>query len=428
MSINDIHSLKGRRVLIAASGSIAAVKTPLLVSALIQAGASVKCVVTPSASNLVSPLALATLSRHRCYQDADQWSSTQSRPLHIALAEWAEIIVVAPLSASSLARWTQGLADGLLASLLLASECPIIAAPAMNTGMWENLSVQKNWKNLVSNPQVLALTPSSGLLACDRLGDGRMIAIEVIQIAIASGLLNKDKHGLIQHDWVGKKLLVTSGPTIEALDPARLITNRSSGRMGVLLAQAASFRGAKVDLVHGPLQIPQSWLEGLKTHAVKDFAGMKQCLESLQPTVDAVVMAAAVADLRKKGGALSQKLRKESLLKSMQDGFEPVPDLLREVTKKRSKGQIILGFAALTGNDKEITKLGEEKRVRKGCDLLMANPIDRDGQGFEVNTNGGVLLGPQGMVQSIPITSKLALANQLLSALMAQQNVVSQKN
>ena len=428
MSINDIHSLKGRRVLIAASGSIAAVKTPLLVSALIQAGASVKCVVTPSATHLVSPLALATLSRHRCYQDADQWSSTESRPLHIALAEWAEIIVVAPLSASSLARWTQGLADGLLASLLLASECPIIAAPAMNTGMWENLSVQKNWKNLVSNPQVLALTPSSGLLACDRLGDGRMIAIEVIQIAIASGLLNKDKHGLIQHDWVGKKLLVTSGPTIEALDPARLITNRSSGRMGVLLAQAASFRGAKVDLVHGPLQIPQSWLEGLKTHAVKDFAGMKQCLESLQPTVDAVVMAAAVADLRKKGGALSQKLRKESLLKSMQDGFEPVPDLLSEVTKKRSKGQIILGFAALTGNDKEITKLGEEKRVRKGCDLLMANPIDRDGQGFEVNTNGGVLLGPQGMVQSIPITSKLALANQLLSALMAQQNVVSQKN
>ena len=193
MSINDIHSLKGRRVLIAASGSIAAVKTPLLVSALIQAGASVKCVVTPSATHLVSPLALATLSRHRFYQDADQWSSTESRPLHIALAEWAEIIVVAPLSASSLARWTQGLADGLLASLLLASECPIIAAPAMNTGMWENLSVQKNWKNLVSNPQVLALTPSAGLLACDRLGDGRMIAIEVIQIAIASGLLNKDK-------------------------------------------------------------------------------------------------------------------------------------------------------------------------------------------------------------------------------------------
>ena len=125
--------LQGRRILVAASGSIAAVKTPLLVSALVKAGAEVRCVVTPSAAQLVSPVALASLSRHRCYQDGDEWDSCQPRPLHIALAEWPELVIVAPLSASTLARWTQGLADGLLASLLLASECPVIAAAAMNT-------------------------------------------------------------------------------------------------------------------------------------------------------------------------------------------------------------------------------------------------------------------------------------------------------
>jgi len=428
MSINYAHSLNGRRVLVAASGSIAAVKTPLLVSSLIQAGATVKCVVTPSAARLVSPLSLATLSRHRCYQDADQWSPSESRPLHIALAEWAEIIVIAPLSASSLARWSQGLADGLLASLLLASECPVIAAPAMNTGMWNNPSVQSNWKKLTTDTRILPLSPSCGLLACDRFGDGRMVPTELIEIAIASGLLNTNKQGFIQRDWIGKRLLVTSGPTIEALDPARLITNRSSGRMGVLLAQAARFRGAQVDLVHGPIQVPTGWLDGLKTHAVKDSIEMQKCLAILQPSADAVVMAAAIADFRKKGGALSQKLKKESLIKSMEEGFEIVPDLLREITNKRIEGQKILGFAALTGNDAEIQKLGEEKRLHKGCDLLMANPIDRNGQGFEANTNGGFLLGPQGMVQSMPVTSKLALAHQLLTALVAHQNDNSQKN
>jgi len=260
MNIETSCPLEGRRLLVAASGSIAAVKTPLLVSALIKAGAEVRCTITPSAARLVSPLALATLSRNRCYQDIDQWNPQESKPLHIALAEWAEIVVVAPLSASSLARWTQGLADGLLASLLLACECPVIAAPAMNTAMWENLAIKSNWQKIKQNRRVLPLPPSSGLLACDRLGDGRMVDPEIIQLAIASALIQKDQNGLLKNDWVGKSLLVTSGPTIEPLDPARVLTNRSSGRMGVILAQAARFRGAKVDLVHGPLQLPKSWL------------------------------------------------------------------------------------------------------------------------------------------------------------------------
>ncbi len=428
MTVETKPPLNGRRLLIGASGSIAAVKTPLLVSALIKAGAEVRCIVTPSAARLVSPISLATLSRHRCYQDDDQWSSQEAKPLHIALAEWAEVIIAAPLSASSLARWAQGLGDGLLASTLLASECPVIAAPAMNTGMWENPSIQNNWRTIQKDSRALTLSPASGLLACDRIGDGRMVDPELIQLAITSGLINTDKYGFLKKDWLGKKLLVTSGPTVEALDPARLITNRSSGLMGVLLAQAARLRGAQVDLIHGPLQLSKGLIDGLNTHPVNDSLDMQKSLTLLQPSADAVVMAAAVADIRRKGGAISNKLSKEDLLASMSSAFEAVPDLLGEMVQRRTNGQILLGFAALTGNDFELEKLGKEKKLRKGCDLLMANPIDRIGQGFEKNANGGFLLGPKGMVKSIPVTSKLDLAHQLLDALIALKPNISQNH
>ena len=175
--------LKGRRLLVAASGSIAAVKTPLLVSALVKAGAEVRCLVTASAAQLVSPLALATLSRHRCYVDDDGWSPDCSRPLHIELAEWADLVVLAPLSATSLSRWSQGSADGLLASVLLACEVPVLAAVAMNTAMWRHPAVQRNWEIVQTFPGVVPLLPEAGLLACDRLGDGRMADPVRIELA-----------------------------------------------------------------------------------------------------------------------------------------------------------------------------------------------------------------------------------------------------
>ena len=246
--------------------------------------------------------------------------------------------------------------------------------------------------------------------------------------AIESGLITKDKDGFLQNDWSGKRLLVTSGPTLEALDAARLITNRSSGKMGVLLAQAARFRGAKVDLIHGPLQIKASWLDGLKTFPIQNSNEMQQSLAILQPNADAVAMAAAVADIRKKGGAISEKINKRSLLESIKENFEEVPDLLLEIANKRPAGQILLGFAALTGDDTQIKKLAQDKKMSKGCDLLLANPIDRNGQGFEVNANGGFLLGPKGLVEAMPVTSKLVLAHQLLNALIALKPNISQKN
>ncbi|MFM9103244.1 MAG: flavoprotein, partial [Cyanobium sp.] len=164
--------------------AIAAVKLPLLVSALVQRGAQVRCVLSPAAARLVSPVALACLSRHPCHLDEDQWSHQAPRPLHVELAEWAELVLLAPLTATTLGRWLHGLGDSLLASTLLACEAPVLVAPAMNTAMWASPGVRRNWETLQTLPQVLPLPPGRGLLACDRRGDGRMAEPELLQLAL----------------------------------------------------------------------------------------------------------------------------------------------------------------------------------------------------------------------------------------------------
>ena len=412
--------LEGRRLLVAVSGSIAAVKTPLLVSALVKAGAEVRCLVTPSAAKLVSPLALASLSRHRCYTEDDGWDSSCSRPLHIELAEWAELVLLAPLSATSLSRWSQGSADGLLASVLLACECPVLPAIAMNTAMWSHPAVQRNWQIVQTFPGVVPLMPQPGLLACDRLGEGRMADPMLIELAASSLFSRCDAGPVATQDWSGRRLLVSAGPTVEPIDQARLITNRSSGAMGVLLAQAARLRGAEVVLVHGPLQVPEPWLESLHCHPVSSAAEMQAVLEQQQPGVDAIAMAAAIADLRRDAtanGSADGKVSKANLAVQLTDGWELVPDLLQGLAARRPAGQLILGFAALTGDDNVLRRIGEEKRLRKGCDLLLVNPIDRPGQGFSMPYNGGWLLG-DGWTKQLPVTGKLQLAHQLLDTLL----------
>ena len=402
--------LAGRRILVGISGSIAAVKLPLVVSALARRGALVRCVLTPSAARLVSAEALACLSRHTCHLDADQWSHQAARPLHVELAEWAELVLVAPLSATSLARWVHGLGDSLLASTLLASEAPVLAAAAMNTSMWSAPAVRANWQQLHHWPGVLPLGPAAGVLACDREGDGRMADPELLLLALESLAL----WGW-QRDWQGRRLLVSAGPTREPLDPARCLTNSSSGRMGVLLAQAARLRGAAVELVHGPLQLPPSWLEGLRCRAVGTAAEMELALAEAQPRADAIAMAAAVADHRR-GQPHSHKLAKADLELSLSQGWEPVPDLLAGLVRNRPAGQAILGFAAQSG---EVLNQARDKFRRKGCDLLFANPIDQPGAGFASPTNRGWLLGPGERVEEMGLDSKLAQAHRLLSALGA---------
>ena len=408
-------SLAGRHVLVAASGSIAAVKTPLLVSALVKAGAEVRCLVTPSAEHLVSAVALASLSRHHCYCDGDQWDPSRSRPLHIDLAEWAELVVVAPMSASTLSRWSHGSAEGLLASVLLATEVPVLVAAAMNTAMWNHPAVQQNWSAVQGFPGVVPLVPSSGLLACDRRGDGRMADPALIELAAAALFSRSKQCAVADRDWEGKHVLVTAGATHEPIDQARVLTNRSTGRMGVLLAQVARLRGATVQLVHGPLSVPEPWFEGVDCIPVTTAEEMQRVLTDRQPSVDAIAMVAAVADLRRVESSES-KVSKQQLPELLASGWSQVPDLLAALAQHRQPGQTLLGFAALAGEDAALIEQGQAKLHAKGCDLLMVNPIDRLGQGFGDQANGGWLLG-RGWTREMPLMSKLCMAHQLLDAM-----------
>ena len=405
--------LSGKKILVAITGSIAAVKAPILVSRLVKAGAEVRCVITQSAAKLVSPLSLSTLSRNKCYQDKDQWEDSQSKPLHIALAEWAELIIVAPMSATSLSKFTNGNADGLLSSILLAAQSQIVMAAAMNTSMWSNQSIKKNWNYIKTIDQVISLEPCEGLLACDSFGDGKMVNLDIIELASESAFIFQEENRFLSKDLKKTRFLVSAGPTVENLDAARQLTNRSSGRMGVLIAQAAKLRGAEVDLVHGPISVEKDLLEGLNSFSVRSAAEMGEKIDNLQPSAQVIVMAAAISDF-KKNNPSEQKISKEFFLKSIFNDLEQTSDLLKNQTRKKLENQIFLGFAAETGSDDEIIKKGEKKRVLKGCDLLMANPIDRAGQGFEKNFNSGFLLGPKKMVKNISFSTKLSISHQLL--------------
>ncbi len=406
-------NLSGKKILVGVTGSIAAIKAPILVSRLVKAGAEVRCVITQSASKLISPLSLSTLSRNKCYQDKDQWEDYQSKPLHVALAEWAELIIVAPMSATSLSKFTSGNADGLLASILLASQSQIIIAAAMNTSMWGNQSVKRNWNFLKTIDQVICLEPSEGLLACDRFGYGKMVNLDLIELASESAFIFSAENKFLTKDLKDINFLVSAGPTIEDLDAARQLTNRSSGMMGVLIAQAARLRGAVVDLVHGPITVQEDLLEGLNTYPVRNSTEMGAKIDDLQPSAQVIVMAAAVSDF-KRNRLNKHKIPKEFFLKSIFDDLEMTSDIIKNQTKKKLENQIFLGFAAETGSDNEIIEKGEKKRLSKGCDLLMANPIDRDGQGFEKNFNSGFLLGPEKMVKNLPFSTKLSISHQLL--------------
>ena len=361
----------------------------------------------------VSPLSLSTLSRNKCYQDKDQWEVSQTKPLHILLAEWAELIVVAPMSATSLSKFINGNADGLLASILLAAQSQIVIAAAMNTSMWSNQSVKNNWNYLKTIDQVITLEPSEGLLACDRVGEGKMANLDIVELASESAFIFKAKNKFLTQDLKKIRFLVSGGPTVESLDAARQLTNRSSGRMGVLIAQAARLRGAKVDLVHGPISIQEGLLEGINTHPVDNSTEMGEKIDGLQASAQVIVMAAAVSDFKKKV-PIAEKISKEFFLKTIFDDLEMTQDIIKNQTRKKLENQIFLGFAAETGSDSEIIKKGIKKRVLKGCDLLMANPIDRNGQGFGQNLNGGFLLGPNKMVKILSLSTKLSISHQLL--------------
>ena len=402
--------LVGRRILVAVCGSIAAVKLPRLVSSLVQQGAQVRCVLSPRAEQFVSPLALASLSRQPCNLEAHQWDPRQPRPLHVALAEWAELVVVAPLSAATLARLVHGMADTLLSGTVLATQAPLLAAPAMNTAMWEAPAVQANWRALCQWPRLLPMAPAPGLLACDSRGMGRLpepeLLLQGIRAALATG-------GVA--DLKGLRILCSAGPTREFLDPVRCLTNPSSGRMGVAMALMASLRGAAVQLVHGPLSnVPASWLDPLDACPVVSAAEMGAALARRLPQAHGVVMAAAVAD-HAPGITKAVKWPKETLPNPLP--LQDTPDLAADLAARMRRDQWMLGFGAQQDLDRGRAL---EKLRRKGFDWIVLNPVGLAGRGFGNQPNGGVLLWADGGEQELASQDKAAMAGAIWKALAGE--------
>ncbi|MBD2128776.1 bifunctional phosphopantothenoylcysteine decarboxylase/phosphopantothenate--cysteine ligase CoaBC [Microcoleus sp. ZQ-A2] len=391
---------EGRRVLVGVGGGIAAYKVCQVISTLFKSGVDVRVILTQSAQEFITPLTLTTLSRHPAYTDSVFWQPTHTRPVHIELGEWAEVFVIAPLTANTLGKLAHGLADNLLTNTVLASGCPVLLAPAMNTQMWEQPSVQRNWQQLLSDSRYHRVGPEAGLLACDRVGSGRMAEPDEILASVRSLLHTNGKR-----DLVGKRVLISTGGTQEYLDPVRFIGNPSTGKMGLALAQAALHRGATVTLVHAPItwEVPL----GIRAIAVVSAAQMGQAMMECFPDADVIVMAAAVADVKPAEYA-PEKLPKKLLPNSLR--LEPVPDILAELGHRKQPHQRLIGFAAQTGN---IVKPALEKLRNKKLDAIAANPIDKPNSGFGSDTNQAIFLDKQGRQLEIAPCSKLQLAHHL---------------
>ncbi|MGB3203209.1 MAG: bifunctional phosphopantothenoylcysteine decarboxylase/phosphopantothenate--cysteine ligase CoaBC [Nodosilinea sp.] len=397
-----------RRVLIGISGGIAAYKVCSVISSLAKAGVAVRVLLTQQGQAFIPPLTVATLSRHPAYTDEAFWQATQGRPLHIELGEWADLLVIAPLSANTLGKLAHGLADNLLTNTVLASTCPVLLAPAMNTDMWQQQAVQRNWRQLLQDARYHAIDPNSGVLACDRIGTGRMAESEEILTHIHS-LLHTQGH----RDLVGKHLLISTGSTREYLDPVRFIGNPASGKMGIALANAAIHRGATVTLVHGPIEDSlKARLGGIQALGVTTAEEMHQTMLSQLPQADWVVMAAAVADVKPATQA-STKLAKADLPEALP--LTQVPDIVADLSQKRQPHQRLIGFAAQTG---DIIPPALDKLQRKGLDAIVANPIDVPGSGFGGDRNQAILLTKAGDQLAFPPCTKLDLAHQIWDALL----------
>lgn len=392
--------MKGRRVLIGVSGGIAAYKVCEVVSTLAKAGVEVRAILTDAAEEFVTPLTFATLCRHAAFTDKDFWEPSHGRPLHIQLGEWAEVLLIAPLTANTLAKLAGGFADNLLTNTVLASKCPILLAPAMNTDMWEQPAVQRNWREVLTDRRYHAIDPGAGLLACDRVGAGRMAEPSEILAHVESLLYtNGDR------DLAGKRVLISAGGTREHLDPVRFIGNPSTGKMGIALARAALHRGATVTLVHSITgEVP---LPGVRSIGLTSAAEMQQAMLECFPDADLTVMAAAVADV-KPTEYHSEKLPKRSLPNAL--GLAQVPDILALLGNLKQPNQKLIGFAAQTG---DIVKPALEKLRSKKLDVIAANPIDKIGAGFCSNTNQAILINSEGKQVEIAPCSKLEMAHRL---------------
>ncbi|MDP9342091.1 MAG: bifunctional phosphopantothenoylcysteine decarboxylase/phosphopantothenate--cysteine ligase CoaBC [Actinomycetota bacterium] len=390
-------SLAGRRVLLGVTGGIAAYKAVHLARLLTQAGASVQVVMTPAATRFVGPDTFTALTGRPVKSDVFEDVETI---LHVRLAHEADLAIVAPATANMLAKMALGMADDLLSSTLLEATCPLVVAPAMHTGMYQHPATQGHLRVLTERG-VAIVGPATGSLAAGDEGVGRMSEPGDI-LAAAEAALGAGG------DLAGKRVLVTAGPTYEPIDPVRFIGNRSSGKMGYAVAREASARGAVVTLVSGPVALPDP--PGVRVVRVETAEEMGRAALSWADAVDAVVMAAAVADWRPAEEAPG-KLKKESGPPALQ--LVATTDIIRELGELKAR-PVLVGFAAETG---DLEAAGRGKLAAKGLDLIVVNQVGRQGTGFGSDTNDAMILSATGDDEPLRTWTKPELATAICDRL-----------
>ena len=391
-----------RRVLLGVTGSIAAYKTAWLVRDLVKAGAEVQVVMTPAAHDFVTPLTLATLSKRPVLTDLFLRDGSGSWNDHVSLGRWADVLVVAPASAHTLAKMAQGLCDNLLLATWLSATCPVYVAPAMDLEMFADPATAHNL-DLLRQRGVHTIGPESGELASGLEGAGRMTEPMDIVHRLATDLMEGSP-------LAGKRILVTAGPTREAIDPVRYIGNRSSGRMGFAIAEEAAARGARVELVTGPVELTTD-RPGIVRTDVESAAEMAQACKERAPEADIVIMSAAVADHRPAAPAGSKIKKDEGHLELV---LERTEDILAWIGKRRRPGQVIAGFALETEEGLESAR---GKLERKGLDLVVLNSLQDEGAGFGHATNKVTLVTRDKDPERLPLLPKAEVARRILDAI-----------
>ncbi len=389
--------LKGKNVLLAVSGSIAVYKSLFLTRLLVKEGAEVKIIMTPASTDFVSPLSFSTLSKHPVYSDVssgDQWNN------HVELGLWADVMLIAPATATTMAKLANGIADNMVIACYLSAKCPVFFAPAMDLDMWKHPSTKRNLETLQSYGNTF-IQVGDGELASGLSGEGRMAEPEEI-VSILRNYFST------RQDLKGKKAIVTAGPTYEDLDPVRYIGNRSTGRMGIALAEELALRGAEVTLVLGPSPLKTS--SEYTTVRVRNAEQMFHEVKALHQSSDIVIFAAAVADY-KPAKVAEHKIKKKEGDLAIQ--LERTIDIAKTLGAEK-KNQIHIGFALETTKG---DKNAQVKLVKKNFDIIVLNTLADKGAGFAHDTNKITLYGENGLIQAYPLTSKKKAAQNIIDAL-----------
>jgi phosphopantothenoylcysteine decarboxylase/phosphopantothenate--cysteine ligase len=399
-------SLQGKKIILAITGSIAAYKTPQLVRLLVKAGAEVQVVMTGAAADFVSPLALATVSRRDVFSSVSNGAHWNN---HVHLGRWADVLLVAPCSANSMAKMAQGLCDNMVMAVYLSAPCPVLIAPAMDEDMWLHPATKANLATLQSyGHQVIPV--AHGELASGIIGAGRMAEPEEIQDYLTSFFAASGS----SVSPAGKKALVTAGPTYEALDPVRFIGNFSTGKMGIAIASAFAAKGIAVDLVLGPSAEKVMEHPLINVHRVVSARDMYEACDRIFPQMDYAVLSAAVADFR------PQEQASEKIKKGNEDALQLTlvknPDILAHLGSIKKPEQVVAGFALETTNELENARLKLEK---KNADMIVLNSLKEEGAGFGHDTNKVNILQRDGTVTALPLQTKTEIAKSIVDCILS---------